>query len=156
LSAGIIGVETDGVDLVALTLVALAAPAVLVALVALTAPAAFETITTTNFFESMLQSLILVSSLSIFPVYLLKTSINNNKILYILIVIYIMLKISKTNRHKSTFGFLPNIQILFQLGVFPLIVAPKNLKFIKLIVVFFTIYILNIYIYKRQKLFETD
>ena len=68
-SAGFWDVETDGVGLVALTLVALAVLAaltVLVALVALTAPVAFETITTTNFFESMLQSLILVSSLSIF------------------------------------------------------------------------------------------
>jgi len=73
-SAGFCGVETDGVDLVALTLVA---PAALTVLEALTAPAAFETITTTNFFESMLQSLILVSSLSIFPVYLFK---NNNNI----------------------------------------------------------------------------
>jgi len=140
LSAGIRGVETDGVDLVALTLVALVALAVLVALVALTAPAAFETITTTNFFVSMLQSLILVSSLSIFPVYLLKKCINNNnnnKTLYIFIVIYIMLKISKTNRHKSIFGFLPNIQILFHLAVFPLTVSPTNFKLIKLVIVFF-------------------
>lgn len=49
---------------------ALEVPATLVALEVLevlAAPAAFETITTTNFFESMLQSLILVSSLRIFP-----------------------------------------------------------------------------------------
>lgn len=59
LSVGLSEVEADDavVDLEALGV--LGAPVTL---------ATFETITTTNFFESILQSLILVSSLSIFPV----------------------------------------------------------------------------------------
>lgn len=60
-------------------------------------------------------------------------------ILYILIVIYIMLKISKTNQHKSIFGFLPNIQILLQLAVFLLTVLPTNFKIIKFVLFLFII-----------------